>query len=451
MTKYRSKLNWLWLPMLISCAAPPVERSSDNDPGNADDAEGDGDGDAPGDDETSDDGADDQDASDTDGSSDDGPDTDDGGELGGAFPFPQERQLPHCTRPDVAAPQVRAAYDRWKSEAMVADGAGGFLRVRRWEDGDDTVSEGIAYGMLAAVYMNDQTTFDALWEYGRLHTNKNGFMHWRISAAGVEIDHTGGGIGYEQRGGATDADEDMAWALVMAHHQWGGHGALDQDYLTLAREMIDRIWRHEVDHNGGKVLKPGDLWGGWTVTNPSYFSPAFYRVFGRITGNEGAWNEVIDANYTVLEKSAHDVTGLVPAWCNGDGGTANMDYTYQYDACRTPFRIALDYCLFGEPRAGAFLRKIGGFFRGIGASSIGDGYDLSGQVLSQNRSMAFVGPAGAAGLVGGELAGFATDVYAELLVLGAKPRTEGYSYYNASWGVLSLLLMSGNFLDYSQL
>jgi hypothetical protein len=174
-------------------------------------------------------------------------------------------------------------------------------------------------------------------------------------------------------------------------------------------------------------------------------------VFGKVTGNEGAWQRVIDANYAVLAKSAHASTGLVPAWCNGNGERANMDFTYQYDACRTPFRIALDYCLFGDPQAEAFLRKVGTFFRDVGAGAIGDGYDLDGRLLSQNRSMAFVGPAGAAGLAVPELRGLATDVYTELLLLGAKPRNEGYSYYNASWGVLSLLFLSGNFLDYSAL
>ena len=456
----KQTLSPLWLGLsLLACAAPPVESTTHMEPDSANDGDGDhdgdGDGDGDGDQGQSDDpGHGDEpvgDGDDATGGDGDSAGDGDGGQMGGAFPFPQGRTLPHCTRPEVAAENVRAAYERWKSEAVVADGAGGFLRVRRWEDGDDTVSEGLAYGLIHAVYMNDQPTFDALWSYGRLHTNKNGFVHWRMNAAGGEIDGSGAGIGYDQRSGATDADEDMAWALVMAHYQWGGRGGLDQDYLALAKDLIDRIWRFEVDHNAGQVLKPGDMWGGYSVTNPSYFAPAYYRVFGRVTGNEGAWNGVVDSSYTILERAANGSTGLVPAWCNGDGGSANMDYTYQYDACRTPFRVALDYCLSGDERAGAFLRKIGGFFAGIGASSIGDGYDLGGQLLSKNRSMAFIGPAGAAGLVGGDLAGLASDAHAELLVLGAKPTSEGYSYYNASWGVLSLLLMSGNFLDYSQL
>ena len=35
--------------------------------------------------------------------------------------------------------------------------------MQRPENGNDTVSEGIAYGMLFAVYMGDKATFDGLW------------------------------------------------------------------------------------------------------------------------------------------------------------------------------------------------------------------------------------------------------------------------------------------------
>ncbi len=374
-----------------------------------------------------------------------------GGQMGGSFPFPQGRSTEHCTHPKVTASQVQSTWDKWKNEAVIPGGAGGALRVRRWEDGDDTVSEGIAYGMLGAVYMNDQTTFDGLWKYSQLHLNNNGFMHWRMNAAGAEIDHTGAAIDYNARGGATDADEDIAWALIMAHYQWGGKGSLSGAYLTLAKEMINRIWRLEVDHNAGDVLKPGDRWGGASVTNPSYFAPSYYRVFGKITGQEAAWKRVIDSSYAILAKSAHDSTGLVPAWCNSNGDSAGMDYTYQYDACRTPFRIALDYCSSGDPRALAYLKKVGAFFKGIGAGSIKDGYELNGNVKGSNTSMAFIGPAGVGAMIGGDLSGLSSDAYTELLVLGAKQKNDGYSYYNASWGLLSILMMSGNFLDYSSL
>jgi hypothetical protein len=145
------------------------------------------------------------------------------------------------------------------------------------------------------------------------------------------------------------------------------------------------------------------------------------------------------------------MTGLVPAWCKSDGSNAGKEYYYQYDACRTPFRIALDYCMHGEARAESYLKKVGAFFQGVGVRNIKDGYELNGTQRSKNASAAFTGPAGVAGLLGGELSDLANDAYTELLVMGQQQPGQGYSYYNSSWHLLSLLMLSGNFLDYSTL
>jgi len=91
-----------------------------------------------------------------------------------------------------------------------------------------------------------------------------------------------------------------------------------------AKDLIDAIWNHEVDHNRGEMLKPGDQWGDVEVTNPSYFAPAYYRVFGQITGKTQDWNNVVDASYSIIEKSLNAASGnqdngLVPAWCDSTG------------------------------------------------------------------------------------------------------------------------------------
>ena len=95
---------------------------------------------------------------------------------------------------------------------MIVNNGGG-LRVQRPENGNDTVSEGIAYGMLMAVYMADKATFDGLWAYAKARRNGKGLMNWHYDA-------NGGVVG---NGAATDADEDMGFALVMADKQWGGY------------------------------------------------------------------------------------------------------------------------------------------------------------------------------------------------------------------------------------
>ena len=51
-------------------------------------------------------------------------------------------------------------------------------------------------------------------------------MNWYIAADGSGPVTSG-------TGAATDADEDMAFALVMADKQWGGKGALSKNYIDI--------------------------------------------------------------------------------------------------------------------------------------------------------------------------------------------------------------------------
>jgi hypothetical protein len=347
---------------------------------------------------------------------------------------------------------VRRAYDAWKATLLVSEGAGGHLRVRRPNSSgaqvDSTVSEGIAYGMLMAVYMDDQPTFDELWKYSQLWLDPSGLMNWYINAEGTAP------LGY---GAATDSDEDMAFALVMADRQWGGSGSLDAPYLDLALRQIDLVWRYEVEAGTPPVLKPGDQWGGATLTNPSYFAPAFYRVFAEVSGNSG-WLEVVDSCYDILEASlnadsGNQDNGLVPAWCTAAGVPTHNPQHFQYDSCRTPFRIGQDYCWFGEPRALAYLAKITGFYAGIGVVNLIDGYDLDGTPhpefsVDGSRAAAFVGPAGVGAMHDAAHQAFLDQAYADVatgdLIIGS-------IYYNTSWTVLSVLMLDGVFADYTQL
>jgi endo-1,4-beta-D-glucanase Y len=349
--------------------------------------------------------------------------------------------------------QVQAAYDLWKETVVTDAGAGGFLRVRKPDSGNiigSTVSEGMGYGMLLAVYMNDQDVFDNLWKYVRLHLNPRGLMHW-------EIDPDGNVIG---SGAASDGDEDMAWALVMADRLWGGSGTLDDTYLNYAIELIDLMWAHEVDHGRGEMLKPGDEWGDVDVTNPSYFAPAYYRVFGEVTGKQDDWNKVVDSSYRIIENSLNAANGntengLVPAWCDSAGtpveAYGGAPLHFQNDSTRTPFRVGQDYCYYGEPRAKAYLEKISSFYVGVGVAGIVDGYELDGTPRPERpenalQAASFVGPAGVAAMHNPEYQAFVDEAYS---ALAGMDLTNGTIYYQKSWTALSLLMLSGNFFEVS--
>ena len=93
----------------------------------------------------------------------------------------------------------------------------------------------------------------------------------------------------------------------------------------------------------------------------AYIAPAFYRIFAAYTGNT-RWTTILDKSYTLLASAQNATSGLVPDWSVGN----RTNTTYGYDATRTPFRIALDYCWNGDTRAKTFIQKMGMFFAGVG-------------------------------------------------------------------------------------
>lgn len=59
--------------------------------------------------------------------------------------------------------------------------------------------------------------------------------------------------------------------------------------------MINNMMKYEVEPTTF-ILKPGDVWGGSDTTNPSYFMPAWYRIFYKFTGDAN-WLKVVDSCY----------------------------------------------------------------------------------------------------------------------------------------------------------
>jgi len=390
------------------------------------------------------------------------------------FPFPQNRELARCVYPaNYLNSDVMTAWAQFKTDTVTSNGANGFRRVQRLSTdpvststpAGSTVSEGIAYGMLIAVYMgskDDQMLFDDLWKYSQAHKNVNGLMNWSISADGNMTPGVGA---------ATDADEDIAFALLMADKQWGSAGSLN--YLNLAKAQINSIWLHEIVDS--KLAGPGDGWGPtnlWGDINISYFAPFYYRLFKMVDSGHD-WDAVIKTSYDTImfsltTQNGNANNGLVPAWCasntNSSGVTTisgsappNNIFWHQYDSCRTPFRIALDWCFFGETRAQAYLMKTSSFFSGIGAANIVDGYNLDGTKHVQfspattaptlaQQSAAFLGPSGVGAMVSPTYQTFINESYARV---ATRQTLVGGAYYDESWMVMSLLMMTGNFLDYT--
>ncbi len=337
---------------------------------------------------------------------------------------PAPENHPYGLRPVAANVQhATAAYQDWFTQEVSGDGALGFRRVL-WDDRSHTVSEGIGYGMLLAASFSDQALFDDLYGYYQKFPDGSGLMNWMITSAGT----------VEGANAATDADEDVAFSLLQADYRWGSNGRTN--YLAAARALIAKI-RQTMVEGGTYVLKPGDVWGGSDVTNPSYFAPAYYRAFAQATG-DASWLQVVDKCYAMLAGNADAQTGLVSDWCTGTGAPNSRGLNYSYDACRTPWRIAMDYMFNGEPRALAFCQKLSTWAAGKGQNNLYSGFTQAGVPTVNYLDSAFAGPFACAAAAGG------TSAFDEAMYIRHQ-QIVPTNYYNRSLKALTLALLNGVF------
>lgn len=353
------------------------------------------------------------------------------------YPFPQQATYPNGIMPSgVDHKHVQAAYDIWYKNYYTE--SGDQARIK-FDEPDNTVSEGIGYGMLIMVYMdndknNTQAKFDKLWNYYKAHSS-NGLMNWKVQGF---TNNTPGA------GAATDAELDVAVALIMANKQWG-----DAKYLTDAKTLIGNVYTQEVKNN---LLVGGNQ---WTALNPSYMSMVATQLFQSVDGSR--WSTVQTNCYSLLQKSQNATTGMWPNWCqeNGTpgGGVGDNPTLYGFDASRTPWRLGWAYVWYGHSQAKTLCNKVVGWFKqktDDTPGKIGQIYNLDGTINtgakgSEDNIPTFLGPLTIGGMVD---AGFKTWVdkgYTRLRAFGGKDD----NYYNECLELLSMLLLSGNMPDFT--
>jgi endo-1,4-beta-D-glucanase Y len=303
-----------------------------------------------------------------------------GGQTGVGGALAQGEPYPYGLLPStVGDAHVASAWEYWKTN-YVERCENGSARVK-WDEPDKTVSEGIAYGMLAAVGNGDQELFDGFWQYYQANLDNQGLMHWkRAGCAGTKPDDNSDNA-------ATDADIDAAMALLQAECRFD-----DESYGTEADVLLGKIYDYEtIEQDGLRLLRPGDTFGGRDCLNASYFAPAYYRVYAERpaqSSRKAGWLKLAADTYTLLDRFAHDTTGFVPNWSDANGNTSETGpsgcnwYTdadiFGSDGIRTPFRIAVDYLWFGTPEAKSLLNKMSGFIASEGIQTIGRKFELDG-------------------------------------------------------------------------
>jgi endo-1,4-beta-D-glucanase Y len=231
-----------------------------------------------------------------------------------------------------------------------------------------TISEGQSYALLKAMWMDDPETFQRVWQWTKTNMQRpqDHLLGWHW---GKKDDGSEGLIHFES---ATDADQDIAYALLLAGERWQ-----QSEYIRDAQAMIQDLWRVSVRKISGRYyLLPGDWEGfGWEylTLDPSYFAPYVYRKFAQYDDLHN-WNQLADDVYDTLEACTNlTATKLPPNWCAityaKEGETPRVIFSdrqgetsrdFGYDSLRVFWRMAMDAKLSppeGQARAIAYLKQ----------------------------------------------------------------------------------------------
>jgi endo-1,4-beta-D-glucanase Y len=403
------------------------------------------------------------------------------------------------------------SWEHYKKTMIAADG-------RPLSDPDDgdidgdgdrqertTVSEAVSYVLLRAVWMNDKETFAKTWHWAKFHMQrkhltkndvyfwnkeewteprqKDSLFAWRYIPT-LKGNEGGGIIDYKWipdqawRGSfeaATDADLDIAAALIFAGSRW------NKPYcLAEAREILGDIWDKEVNRAGGQYfLFGGDQFKTMGEVNPSYMRPSYLAMFAEADPSH-PWKELTASSYKVIIDGSHldlhdesgakikNKTNLPPNWIDvkPNGSFTDSDifkpqggHLFGWDSFRTLFWVAEDYAWSGSPEAGKYLRDSGPY--SFLKQELGKQGALNGGYLRNGLPI----PPGSGwwsnnlnqdqfAMDGAYLAYFycagdreaAKKIYANLK---AQYHKEGYwgdnpnDYYGQNWAAFGLLLVKG--------
>ncbi len=280
------------------------------------------------------------------------------------------------TNPAERRPNERALRGAWEDYArsfVQADG-----RVIDPSSEGASTSEGQAYAMVRAVWANDEKRFDSVRTWTRNNLQRGDPARLPAWKWGKRAD---GSWGILDENPASDADQLIAWSLLIAAERW-----LRPELADEARGLLARIWQEEVaEVLGGRWLLPGP-WaaaGRTVVLNPSYFMPFAWRDFA-VADPERDWQSLIDPAYTMLA-SLMAAGRLPPDWVyfSAEDGVreappperADADH-YGYEAMRIPWNLAADVIFHDESRARHLL---------VNFADLGRGWRRSGLIPARMR------------------------------------------------------------------
>jgi oligosaccharide reducing-end xylanase len=316
----------------------------------------------------------------------------------------------------------------------------------------DVRSEGMSYGMMMAVQMNDKKIFDRLWNFSvsyMQHTEGRykDYFAWHCKTDGTRL----------SQGPAPDGEEFFALALFFAANRWG-EGPEPYNYSEQARRILRACVHQGEDGSGGNPM-----WDPATklikfvpessFSDPSYHLPHFYDLFAQWADEEDRlfWKEAAKESRAYLHTTCHPETGLSPEYANYDGTPAEVqrhgDFRHFYsDAYRVAANIGLDWAWFRQdPWQVEQSNRIQQFFRNIDVNDYRR-YTIDGKPFEEPA----LHPVGL--LATNAMASLAADgpdvEHSVQLFWNTPLRTGERRYYDNCLYFFSLLALSGSYRIY---
>ena len=311
----------------------------------------------------------------------------------------------------------------------------------RTRNGGEVTSEGQSYALLRAAWIGDQPTFNRVltWTTTTLQ-RPDGLFSWRWSP------RDGGRV--LDANSATDADQDIAFALLVASKRFER-----PEYVDRARLVLRAIRAHA-------RIDVTDRWfpaaGNWApperIVNLSYFSPYAYPYFDRVDPG-GRWMDVVPVGYDLLRQAIGDSRTRLPADFLTVGATgrlgplpesSTLGRTFSFDGIRIPWRVALDCRLHARPEACVEGGPVPALLDTLRSSGrLVSAYDTTGAPIAVDESLSFYAsllPLLVAGDPG--LAAEVRRVHLPLAALMALVHDE-HRYYDLNWIWFGLASASG--------
>ena len=310
----------------------------------------------------------------------------------------------------------------------------------------DVRTEGMSYGMMNAVQMDDAVTFDRIWRWVlrfMYHADASdplqGWSAWHCNVDGSRID----------QGPALDGETFFVTALYFAGARWGNAGAFN--YTQWADTVLGLV---SAKPDPQQMFEPSSMIvrfdPGTTFTDPSYMAVAFYPTWALSSSiTPATWNATAARTRDLLAKATVQSTGLAPNMCGFDGSKAGGVTTFEDDAWRVVRNWALDYAWWAaDARQIAMSNSILSFFAKCGppGQCACDYFDTqSGSCLRPMYSSGLTAMTAVAALASNSsLAwGFVDALWAMDIPAGDEHDTD--RYYSGSLYLEALLHLSGRY------